>query len=55
MATIRLAVGLLGIIHPVFPGVGVSLTVCVVGFGLVVSAFLPAVDNDDAHDLDFST
>jgi len=55
MATIRLAVGLLGIIHPLFPGVGVSLTVCVIGLALVASAFLPTVDNDDAHDLDFST
>jgi hypothetical protein len=55
MATIRLAVGLLGMIHPLFPGVGVSLTVCVIGLGLVVSAFLPALDNDDAHDLDLST
>lgn len=55
MATIRLTVGLLGIIHPLFPGVGVSLAVCVIGLGLVVTAFLPAVDSDDAHDLDFST
>ena len=53
MATIRLLLGLLCIIHPLVPGVGVSLTACVLGFGLIVSAVLPMVDNDDAHDLDF--
>ena len=55
MATIRFAVGLLGIIHPVFPGVGVSLAVCVIGFGLIASTVLPGIDEDDVHDLDFST
>ena len=55
MATIRLAVGLLCIIHPLFPSVGVSLTVCVIGLGLIVSAVLPGIDKDDVHDLDFST
>jgi hypothetical protein len=55
MATIRLAVGLLCIIHPVFPGVGVSLTVCVMGLGLIVSAVLRDIDEDGAGDFDFST
>jgi hypothetical protein len=55
MATIRFAVGLLCIIHPLFPGVGVSLTVCVIGLFLIASAVLPGIDEDDAHDLDFST
>jgi hypothetical protein len=54
MATIRLALGLLFLIHPLLPAVGVSLTVCVIGLGLIVSAVLPAIDNDDAHDFDFS-
>ena len=54
MAAIRLALGLLCSIHPLFPGVAVSLAVCVIGLGLIVSAVLPAIDNDDAHDLDFS-
>ena len=55
MATIRLAVGLLCIIHPLFPGVSVSLTVCVIGLGLIASAVLPGIDKDDVDDLDFST
>jgi hypothetical protein len=55
MATIRLAVGLLVILHPLFPGVGLSLTVCVVGLGLIASAILPGIDEDDVLDLDFST
>jgi hypothetical protein len=54
MATIRLAVGLLGIFHPLFPGVGVSLTLCVIGFGLIASAVLPGIDQDDVHDFDLS-
>ena len=54
MATIRLALGLLCIIHPIVLGGAVSLTACVLGFGLVVSAVLPRIDNDDVHDLDFS-
>ena len=54
MATIRLVLGLLCVIHPLVPGVAVSLTACVLGLGLMVSAVLPLIDNDDAHDLDFS-
>ena len=54
MATIRFAVGLLCIIHPLFPGVGVSLTLCVIGFGLIASAVLPGIDKDDVHDFDLS-
>ena len=52
---IRLALGLLCIIHPLFPAVGVSLAVCVIGLGLIVSAVLPMAENDEANDLDFST
>jgi len=55
MATIRLAVGLLCIIHPLFPGVGVSVTACVIGLGLIASAVLPGIDQDGARDFDFST
>jgi hypothetical protein len=54
MATMRLALGLLCVIHPLIPGVGVSLTACVLGLGLIVSALLPRIDNEDAHDFDFS-
>lgn len=54
MTTIRLLLGLVCITHPLVPGVGVSLTACVLGFGLIVSAVLPRIDNDDVHDLDFS-
>ena len=54
MATMRLLLGLLCIIHPLVPGVGVSLTTCVLGFGLIASTILPRIDSDDAYDLDFS-
>ena len=54
MATIRLLLGLLCIIHPLVPGVGVSLATCVLGLGLIVSALLPRIDRDDADDLEFS-
>ena len=52
MATIRLALGLLCIIHPLFPAAGVSLTACVIGLGLIVSAVWPTAGSDDANDLD---
>jgi len=54
MTTIRLALGLVCIAHPLLPGVGFSVAVCVLGLGLVVSGLLAGVDDDDAHDLDFS-
>ena len=54
MVTIRLVLGLLCITHPLLPGVGVSLSVCVLGLGLIVSALFAGVADDDAHDLDFS-
>ena len=55
MATIRLVLGVLCTIHPLLPGVGISLAVCVLGLGLVISALFTGVDDDEAHDLvDFS-
>ena len=53
MATIRLLLGLLCIIHPLVPGVGVSLATCVLGLGLIVSTVL-WIDSGDADDLEFS-
>jgi hypothetical protein len=40
---------------PAVSRLGVSLTVCVIGFGLIASAVLPGIDEDDIDDLDFST
>jgi hypothetical protein len=54
MATIRLVLGLLCITHPLLPGVGISLAVCAIGLGLVVSGLLVRADDEEAHDLDFS-
>ena len=54
MTTIRLLLGLLCIIHPLVPGVGVSLTTCVLGLGLIVSTVLQKIDSDDAYDLELS-
>ena len=54
MAKIQAIVGLLCITHPLLPGLGVSLAVCAIGLGLIVSALLAAVDDEEAHDLGFS-
>ena len=54
MATIQVVVGLLCITHPLFPGLGASLAVCAIGLGLILSALLAAVDDEEAHDPDFS-
>jgi hypothetical protein len=54
MATIRLVLGLTCTVHALIPGVGFSLTVCVLGLGLIVSALFDAVVDDAGHDLDFS-
>jgi hypothetical protein len=54
MATIQVVLGLLCITHPLLPGVGVSLAVCAIGLGLIVSALLGGADDEEAHDLDFS-
>ncbi|MCI3950856.1 MAG: hypothetical protein K0R53_353 [Burkholderiales bacterium] len=54
MATIRLVLGLPCITHPFLADVGVSLSLCMLGLGLIVSAFFAGVGADDAHELDFS-
>lgn len=55
MATIRLALGLLCVIHPLVPGAGVSLGVCALGLWLILSALLADVDDDDPYQWDLST
>lgn len=54
MATIQVVLGLLCLTHPLLPGVGVSLAACAIGLGLIVSGLLANVDDEEAHDLDFS-
>jgi hypothetical protein len=54
VAKIQVIVGLLCITHPLLPSLGVSLAVCAIGLGLIVSALLAGVDDEEAHDLDFS-
>lgn len=54
MATIQVVLGLLCIIHPLFPGVGVSLAACAIGLGLIVSGLLAGVDDEESHHPDFS-
>lgn len=54
MTMMRMAFGLLIIIHPLVPGAGVSLSVCGLDVGLIASAFSADVDNDDVYDRDLS-
>ena len=54
MATIQVVLGLFCITHVLLPGVGVSLAVCAIGLGLIVSGLLAGVDDEEAHELDFS-
>ena len=54
MATIQVVLGLLCIIPPLFPGVGVSLAACAIGLGLIGSGLLAGGDDEESHHPDVS-